>query len=84
MRDMKSPLIADLSDGAYYELFATVAQGGGVPVGVVGQICRPPLGSPVEPPHADLLFTLASLRDIVRGLHPHERVHFDAKSLLDA
>ena len=32
----------------------------------------------------NLLFAFASLGDIVRSLHPHERVHLHAKGFFDA
>ena len=38
----------------------------------------------VNAPHTDFLFALAGLRDVVGGLHPHQRVHLHAKSFLDA
>jgi hypothetical protein len=38
----------------------------------------------VNSPHADLLLPLASLGNVVRTLHPHERVHLHSESLLDA
>jgi hypothetical protein len=33
--------------------------------------------------HADLPFALASPRDVIGGLHPHERVHLHAKGLFN-
>ncbi len=38
----------------------------------------------VNPPHMDLLLTLAGLGDVVGGLHPHERVHLHSKGFLNA
>jgi hypothetical protein len=38
----------------------------------------------VNPPHVDLLLTLAGSGDVVGGLHPHERVHLHAKGFLNA
>ena len=35
-------------------------------------------------PDVDLLLTLAGLGDVVRGLHPHERVHLHSKGFLNA
>ncbi|MGA8376013.1 MAG: hypothetical protein WB758_15550, partial [Candidatus Sulfotelmatobacter sp.] len=37
----------------------------------------------VNPPHMDLLLTLAGLGNIVGGLHPHECVHFHSKGFLN-
>lgn len=34
--------------------------------------------------HMNFLLVLAGARDVVRRLHPHERVHLHAESLLDA
>jgi hypothetical protein len=32
-------------------------------------------------PNADLLFPLPGLRNVIGGLHPHERVHLHGESL---
>ena len=42
------------------------------------------LGWRVNTPHTDFLFAFARLRDVVGGLHSHQRVHLHAKSFLDA
>ena len=39
------------------------------------------VGRMVDPAHVDFLFALAGLRDIVRRLHPHERVHLNPEGL---
>ena len=41
-------------------------------------------GYVVNPPHMDLLFTLAGLGDVVGSLHPHERVHLHSEGFLNA
>src|ERR1700690_1749822 len=41
-------------------------------------------GNLVNPSHMNLLLTLAGLGDVVRGLHPHERVHLHPKGFLNA
>ena len=42
------------------------------------------LGRGVEPRHVDFPLALAGLRDVVGGLHPHERVHLHAERFLDS
>jgi hypothetical protein len=41
-------------------------------------------GYVVNPPHMDLLLTLAGLGDVVGSLHPHERVHLHSEGFLNA
>ena len=41
-------------------------------------------GRPVKPPDADFLLAAAGLGNIESRLHPHERFHLHAESLLDA
>jgi hypothetical protein len=41
------------------------------------------MGCTVNAAHLDFLLTLASVGDVVGRLHPHERVHLHAESLLD-
>jgi hypothetical protein len=41
-------------------------------------------GGSVNAPDMNLLLTLAGACDLVGALHPHERVHLHAESLLDA
>jgi hypothetical protein len=40
-------------------------------------------GSLTDTSHADFILPPARLRDVVRGLHPHERVHLYAKGFLN-
>jgi hypothetical protein len=42
------------------------------------------LGRRVNAPHMNFLLALADARDVVSGLHSHERVHLYAEGLLDA
>ena len=45
---------------------------------------RANLGGGVKAPHVDFPLAFARLRDVVVGLHPHERVHLHGESFLDA
>jgi hypothetical protein len=42
------------------------------------------VGKQANPANVDFLFALAGLGDIVRGLHPHERVHLYSECLFNA
>jgi hypothetical protein len=42
------------------------------------------VGKRANPANVDFLFALAGLDDIVRGLHPHERVHLHSECLFNA
>src|SRR5580704_5196624 len=42
------------------------------------------VGRLLNAPHTNFLLALARLRDLVGGLHSHQRVHLHAESLLDA
>jgi hypothetical protein len=37
-----------------------------------------------NPPNTDLALALTSARDVVRGLHPHQRVHSHPECLFNA
>jgi hypothetical protein len=39
------------------------------------------IGGSLKAPDTDFLLALPGLRDMVSGLHPHNRVHLDAESL---
>lgn len=41
-------------------------------------------GGLADTPHMNFLLSLPGLRDVIRRLHPHEGIHFDAEGLFNA
>ena len=81
----------------HFGAFCGTAGGGGGTPGAPGSVSEPGssfallfalnfsgVNELADAANVNQLFALTGLRDVVRGLHPYERVHLHAKSFLDA